>query len=58
MLPLSVLRYNAKRWELKTLPIDLGVKPRSVAMLTLRNRTPGAVTKLFAEHMRAVAGGH
>lgn len=57
VLPLSVLRYNAKRWDLKALPIDLGVKPRSVAMLTLRNRTPGAVTKLFAEHMRAVAGG-
>jgi DNA-binding transcriptional LysR family regulator len=58
VLPLSVLRYNAKRWDLKALPIDLGVKPRSVAMLTLRNRTPGAVTKLFAEHMRVVAGGH
>ena len=55
VLPVSVLRYNARRWDLKTLPIDLGVKPRWVAMLTLKNRTPGAVTKLFAEHMRAVA---
>jgi DNA-binding transcriptional LysR family regulator len=55
VLPVSVLRYNAKPWSLKALPIDLRVKPRSVAMLTLRNRTPGAVTKLFAEHMRAVA---
>ena len=55
VLPVSVLRYNAKQWSLKALPIDLGVKPRSVAMLTLRNRTPGAVTRLFMEHVRSVA---
>ena len=55
VLPVSVLRYNAQRWALKALPIDLGVKPRSVAMLSLRNRTPGPVTQLFMENMRAVA---
>jgi DNA-binding transcriptional LysR family regulator len=27
MLPFSVLRYNTKHWSLKTLPIDLRIKP-------------------------------
>ena len=30
VLPDSVLRYNAKQWALKALPVDLGVKPRSI----------------------------
>jgi len=55
VLPDSVLRYNAKRWSLKALPIDLGVKPRSVAMVTLKNRTLSPVVQLFVEQVRAVA---
>jgi len=55
VLPASVLRYNAKLWSLKALPIDLGVKPRCVAMLTLRNRTTSPVVQLFVEHVRGVA---
>ena len=55
VLPDSVLRYNAKLWSLKALPIDLGVKPRSVAILTLQNRTASPVVQLFVEHVRAVA---
>jgi DNA-binding transcriptional LysR family regulator len=55
VLPESVLRPNAKRWSLKALPIDLGVKPRSVAIVTLKNRTVSPVVQLFIEHVRAVA---
>ena len=55
VLPSSVLRYNAKQWSLKALPIDLGVRPRSVAMLTLRNRAASPVIQLFMDHVRAVA---
>ena len=55
VLPVSVLRYNAKLWSLKALPVDLGVKPRSVAILTLKNRTASPVAQLFVEHLRAVA---
>jgi len=55
VLPDSVLRYNAKLWSLKALPVDLGVKPRSVAILTLKNRTASPVVQLFVEHVRAVA---
>ena len=55
VLPDSVLRYNAKQWALKALPVDLGVKLRSVAIVTLKNRTVSPVVQLFVEHVRAVA---
>jgi len=55
VLPDSVLRYNAKQWGLKVLPVDLGVKPRSIAVVTLKNRTVSPVVGLFVEHVRAVA---
>jgi DNA-binding transcriptional LysR family regulator len=55
ILPESVLRYNAKQWSLKALPIDLGVKPRSVAIITLKSRTVSPVVKLFIELVRIVA---
>lgn len=55
VLPASVLRHNAKRWSLKALPVDLGGKPRSVAIVTLKNRTVSPVVQLFIEHLRAVA---
>jgi len=55
VLPDSVLRYNAQQWSLITLPVDLGVKLRSVAIITLKNRTVSPVVELFIEHVRAVA---
>jgi DNA-binding transcriptional LysR family regulator len=55
VLPEFVVRANAKQWSLKTLPIDLGVTPRAIAMITLKNRTIGPVIQLFIEHLRAVA---
>lgn len=55
VLPNSVFRYNAKQWSLKALPVDLGVKPRAVAIITLKNRTVSPVVRLFVEHVRAVA---
>jgi DNA-binding transcriptional LysR family regulator len=55
VLPDSVLRYNAKRWSLKALPIDLRIKPRPIAIVTLKNRTVSPVVQLFVEHVRAVA---
>jgi DNA-binding transcriptional LysR family regulator len=55
VLPDSVLRYKAKQWSLQALPVDLGVKPRVTAVVTLRNRTLSPVVQLFVEHVRAVA---
>jgi len=55
ILPDSVLRYNAKQWSLKVLPVELEVRLRSVAIITLKNRTVSPVVRLFAEQVRAVA---
>jgi DNA-binding transcriptional LysR family regulator len=55
VLPESVLRHNAKQWSLKALPVDLGMKPMSVAIITLKNRTVSPVVQLFVEQVRAVA---
>ncbi len=55
VLPDSVLRFYGKPWSLKALPLNLGVQPRSVAIVTLRNRTVSPVVEVFVEHLRAVA---
>lgn len=55
VLPDSVLRHNAKQWSLKALPIDLRIKPRPIAIITLKNRTVSPVVQLFIEQVRAVA---
>ena len=51
----SVLRYNAKQWSLKALPIDFDVNPLPIAVVTLKNRTVSPAVQLFVEHLRAVA---
>jgi DNA-binding transcriptional LysR family regulator len=55
VLPNFVLRHNAKQWALKALPVDLGVKPRSIAIVTLKNRTVSPVVQVFVGPVRAVA---
>jgi len=55
VLPSSLLRSYAKQWSLKALPVELGVTPRSIAIVTLKNRTVSPVVQLFAEHLRTVA---
>lgn len=58
MLPNSVLRYTAKQWSLKALPIDLHIKPWPIAILTLKNRTLSPLVELFIQNLRAVARTH
>lgn len=55
ILPDSVLKYNSKQWALKILPVDLGVAPSPIVVVTLKNRTVSPVVQLFIEHARAVA---
>ena len=52
-LPTSILRFNGKNLALKVLPIRLPVQPRPVGVVTLKNRTPSPVAKLFIECVRA-----
>ena len=55
MLPDSVLRYTAKQWSLKVLPIKLCIKPWPIAIVTMKNRTLSPVVELFIDSLRAVA---
>lgn len=43
----SVLRFNAKRWSLRALPIDLGIQAVPVVIFTSKNRTVSPVVSLF-----------
>ena len=51
----TTLRFRAKHWSVKVLPIDLGVPPQRVAIFTLKNRTLSPAGKLFIECAREVA---
>lgn len=51
-LPASVLRYNADRLALKTLPLELPLRPWPVAVVTLKGRTLSPVVELFIDHLR------
>jgi len=51
----SVLRFNAKRWSLKALPIGQIIRPTPLAIFTLKNRTLSPVVQLFIEHAHEVA---
>jgi DNA-binding transcriptional LysR family regulator len=51
----SVLWYNAPRFGLKVLPINLPARPWPVAMVTLKNRVASPVVQEFMKDIRTVA---
>jgi DNA-binding transcriptional LysR family regulator len=51
--PASLLRFNADRYGLKTLPVDLPALPWPVAVVTLRNRTLSPAIQAFIDHVKA-----
>jgi DNA-binding transcriptional LysR family regulator len=55
VLPRSALRYNAKQWALRALPIKLPTKPRPIAIIMLKNRSVSPAVQLFIEHLRVTA---
>ena len=55
IMPNTMYQFNAERWALKALPIDLGIRARQVAIITLKHRTLNPVVQLFLEQARAVA---
>jgi DNA-binding transcriptional LysR family regulator len=55
IIPNSMLRFSANRWSIKALPIDLGIKRRLGAVITLKHRTLGPTAQLFIDHARQVA---
>ena len=54
VLPESALRYNAKQWALRALPIKLRATPQPIAIVNLKNRTVSPAVALFIEHLRTV----
>jgi DNA-binding transcriptional LysR family regulator len=55
VLPISALKYNAKQWQLRALPIKLGTKPRPIAIIMLKNRSVSPAVQLFIEQLRQTA---
>jgi DNA-binding transcriptional LysR family regulator len=54
-MPGSALRQSGEHWQLKALPIDLGISMPPVGILTLKNRIISPAATLFIEHARALA---
>ena len=55
ILPNSVARFSSRRVGLKILPVRIPNTQYAIAILSLKNRTPGPLAKLFVEQARAVA---
>ncbi|MGZ3309956.1 MAG: LysR substrate-binding domain-containing protein, partial [Xanthobacteraceae bacterium] len=55
MVPRIVVEFPPKNRLLKVLPIDLPETARSLALVTLKNRTLNPFAQLFADHIRAEA---
>jgi DNA-binding transcriptional LysR family regulator len=54
IVPGSILRFSAQRFALKVLPVKSPIPPSPVGIMTLKNRTPNPVTRLFIECAREV----
>jgi DNA-binding transcriptional LysR family regulator len=53
-LPLSAGRFNAARFALKVLPVELPTRPWPEAIVTLKNRTLSAAVQAFIDCVREV----
>jgi DNA-binding transcriptional LysR family regulator len=54
MLPASVLQFGPKRSSIKVLPVKLPLIPRSLGIVTLKNRTISPVVQLFIDCAREI----
>jgi DNA-binding transcriptional LysR family regulator len=55
ILPGSTLHFGARRLRMKVLAVALPTEARPVQVVTLRNRTPNPIAKLFIDELRAFA---
>lgn len=55
ILPNSIAKFSSRRVGLKILPSRIPTTHYAIAILTMKNRTPGPLAQLFIEHARAVA---
>jgi hypothetical protein len=54
MLPSSIVRFDARLLPLKILPVSLPLKSQPAQIITLKDRTPNAIARLFVEELRVV----
>jgi DNA-binding transcriptional LysR family regulator len=55
MFPESLMRFSAKRFSIKALPLKLDVEPLPVGILTLKGRTISPAAQLFIQTAREIA---
>jgi DNA-binding transcriptional LysR family regulator len=55
ILPSSTLHFGAQRMCMKVLPVVLPTAPQSAQVVTLRNRTPNPIAKLFVDELQVFA---
>src|SRR5215831_7912202 len=53
MLPDSTLRFGAGRMQIKILPVRLRINAPPTVAISLRNRTPNPIVRLFVDELRA-----
>ena len=54
IMPDSLLKFSAKRFGLKRLPIELPVPPRFIGIVTVKNRTISPAARVFIDMTREV----
>jgi DNA-binding transcriptional LysR family regulator len=54
MLPGSMLHFGAERLRVKALPVRLPLESQPVEVITLRDRTPNPIGRLFVDELRAL----
>jgi DNA-binding transcriptional LysR family regulator len=54
IMPDSLLKFSAKRFGLKGLPIELPVPPRFIGIVTVKNRTISPAARVFIDMTREV----
>jgi DNA-binding transcriptional LysR family regulator len=55
ILPDSTLRFGADRMQIKILPVRLRIKAPPTVVITLKNRTPNPIARLFIDELRELA---
>jgi len=55
-LPDSTLRFGAERMRIKILPVRLRMEAPPTVAISLKNRTPNPIARLFVDELRAFAG--
>ena len=55
ILPDSILRFGAGRTQIKVLPVQLRIDAPPTVAISLKNRTPNPIVRLFIDELRAFA---